>query len=145
VRVWSLHPKYLDPTGLVALWRETLLARAVLKGETRGYRHHPQLDRFREQRDPVAAVEAYLRGVHQEASERGYAFDEGKLGSRVPVPTMPVTTGQIACEWTHLLGKLAVRAPVLHAKWRGVEDPDCHPLFRKVPGPVAPWEKAPSV
>jgi hypothetical protein len=29
-RIWSLHPKYLDARGLVALWREGLLAQAVL-------------------------------------------------------------------------------------------------------------------
>ena len=37
MRLWTLHPKYLDPQGLVALWREALLARAVLQGKTRGY------------------------------------------------------------------------------------------------------------
>jgi hypothetical protein len=37
---------YLDGRGLVALWREALLAQAVLRGRTRGYRH-PQLARFR--------------------------------------------------------------------------------------------------
>ena len=29
MRLWTLHPKYLDGVGLVALWREALLARAV--------------------------------------------------------------------------------------------------------------------
>jgi hypothetical protein len=43
MRLWSLHPQYLDPQGLVALWREALLAQAVLRGKTRGYKHHPQL------------------------------------------------------------------------------------------------------
>ena len=32
MRLWSLHPCYLDPAGLVAVWREGLLARAVLRG-----------------------------------------------------------------------------------------------------------------
>ncbi|HEU5178767.1 MAG TPA: pyrimidine dimer DNA glycosylase/endonuclease V, partial [Burkholderiales bacterium] len=32
MRLWSLHPKYLDARGLVALWREALLAQAVLRG-----------------------------------------------------------------------------------------------------------------
>ena len=41
------------PQGLVALWREALLARAVLRGKTRGYRHHPQLHRFRASATPV--------------------------------------------------------------------------------------------
>jgi hypothetical protein len=43
MRLWSLHPQYLDPAGLVAVWREGLLARAVFAGQTTGYKHHPQL------------------------------------------------------------------------------------------------------
>jgi hypothetical protein len=31
MRIWSLHPKYLDSKGLVALWRESLLAKNVLR------------------------------------------------------------------------------------------------------------------
>ena len=52
MRLWTLHPRYLDARGLVALWREALLAQKVLRGKTRGYRAHPQLQRFREQADP---------------------------------------------------------------------------------------------
>ena len=47
MRLWSVHPKYLDSKGLVALWREALLAKQVLEGGTKGYRNHPQLDRFK--------------------------------------------------------------------------------------------------
>jgi len=46
MRIWSLHPKYLDTKGLVALWRDALLARHVLQGKTTGYKNHPQLNRF---------------------------------------------------------------------------------------------------
>lgn len=38
MRLWVSHPKYLDCKGLVALWRESLLARKVLKGKTKGWR-----------------------------------------------------------------------------------------------------------
>jgi hypothetical protein len=72
MRLWTLHPEDLDAAGLVALWREALLANAVLAGRTNGYRHHPQLERFREASHPVAAVNAYLRVVHAEATRRGY-------------------------------------------------------------------------
>ena len=68
MRLWSLHPKYLDPQGLVALWREALLAQAVLRGDTRGYKAHPQLDRFRAQASPEAAIAAYLLAVWEEAA-----------------------------------------------------------------------------
>ena len=40
MRIWSLHPKYLDAKGIVALWRETLLAKHVLEGKTKGYKNH---------------------------------------------------------------------------------------------------------
>lgn len=79
MRLWSLHPKYLDPKGLVALWREALLARAVLRGETRGYRHHPQLQRFQAHATPRMAINAYLMAVHAEATARGYNFDRSAL------------------------------------------------------------------
>jgi Pyrimidine dimer DNA glycosylase len=47
MRIWSLHPQYLDRQGLTAAWREGLLAQKVLTGTTKGYRNHPQLRRFR--------------------------------------------------------------------------------------------------
>ncbi|WP_245747334.1 pyrimidine dimer DNA glycosylase/endonuclease V [Frateuria terrea] len=47
MHLWTPHPKHLDRQGLLALWREGLLARAVLRGQTRGYRQHPPLERFR--------------------------------------------------------------------------------------------------
>src|SRR5277367_3724614 len=79
MRLWTIHPQYLDPQGLVALWREALLARAVLRGQTRGYRHHPQLERFRAHASPRRAISAYLAAIHSEATERGYTFDKGKI------------------------------------------------------------------
>ena len=79
MRLWSIHPTYLDSRGLVALWREALLAQAVLRGLTAGYRAHPQLERFKRARDPVAAVGAYLRTVHDEAAVRGNRFDSSKI------------------------------------------------------------------
>src|SRR5262249_39183930 len=79
VRLWTLHPKYLDAQGLVALWREGLLARAVLKRQTKGYRRHPQLARFRAHPSPLSAINAYLRTVLIEAEARGYAFDRRKI------------------------------------------------------------------
>src|SRR5512142_1986887 len=105
MRIWSLHPKHLDRAGLVALWREALLAQAVLRGRTRGYRHHPQLERFRDCRAPVAAIAAYLRAVHREASRRGYRFDSTRIArARTPM-RLTVTRGQLEYEWKHLQRK----------------------------------------
>jgi hypothetical protein len=79
MRLWSLHPKYLDPQGLVALWRESLLAQTVLRNETRGYKNHPQLDRFKHHAAPLAAISHYLKAVQKEAEARGYSFDKSKI------------------------------------------------------------------
>lgn len=141
MRLWSLHPKYLDPQGLVALWRETLLAQAVLRGETRGYRNHPQLERFKNHPAQLAAISSYLKAVHAEAETRGYAFDKGKIRPARKTATLAVTTGQLAYEWTHLLAKLKVRSPALHQQWRNTETPDTHPLFSVHAGDVEPWER----
>jgi hypothetical protein len=141
MRLWSIHPRYLDPQGLVALWREGLLAQAVLAGRTRGYRHHPQLDRFKAQRAPLAAINAYLAAVYDEARARGYAFDRSKLRAVRRCGPIAVSSGQIAHEWRHLRRKLALRNPALLKRWRAREVPDCHPLFRVVAGGVEPWER----
>ena len=141
MRLWRLHPKYLDQKGLVALWREGLLAQAVLKGATTGYRNHPQLQRFRVQPSPVLAIAAYLRAVHAEAVARDYHFDVGKIAPGGTVPLIDVPQGQIDFEWRHLIAKLEARAPA----WRealGTSDPLVpHPLFRMIPGGIAEWER----
>ncbi len=142
MRLWSLHPKYLDPQGLVALWREALLARAVLRGETHGYTRHPQLERFKAHAQPRLAINSYLAAVHAEATRRGYAFDGSKLGPVRTIRPIPVSSGQLALEWSHLQHKLAIRSPALLSQWAGVAIPVCHPLFRCRPGPVASWERA---
>ena len=141
MRLWSVHPRYLDPQGLVALWREALLAQAVLRGETRGYRNHPQLERFRAHAAPQAAVSAYLAVVQTEATARGFRFDASKIAPAEPVEPLPVTTGQVLYEWEHLLGKLSRRSPLIRQKWQTVAVPDCHPLLRLLEGPVEGWER----
>jgi len=143
MRLWSLHPRYLDRQGLLALWREALLARAVLRGQTRGYTRHPQLDRFWMHPHPRLAISAYLDHVHAEATARGYTFDRTKVGQVRAVQPIMVSTGQLAHEWAHLRAKLAVRSPEVLAAWADVTVADCHPLFHRQPGPVASWERVP--
>lgn len=141
MRLWTLHPQYLDSRGLVALWREALLARAVLQGRTSGYRHHPQLIRFRSQASPVACLNAYLRAVYDEAARRGYHFDAAKLGRPVTRHRIPETTGQLAFEWAHLRGKLETRDPERYLGLVRTRRPLAHPLFVIAPGPVRAWER----
>jgi hypothetical protein len=143
MRLWSLHPKYLDAKGLVALWREGLLAQAVLRGRTKGYLHHPQLERFREQSSPLIAIANYLRAVHAEALERGYEFDSKKLGRAGKGRAIAVTRGQLRYEWQHLLKKLKQRDPQRLAEIQYSGGPHPHPLFHATDGGVAAWERRP--
>lgn len=142
MRLWTLHPRYLDHQGLVALWREALLARAVLRGETVGYRHHPQIYRFRDCGSPCYAINAYLACVAEEAERRGYAFDRSKIGPVRARVRLTGTAGQLDYEWRHLLRKLKARNPAhLRVACRAVRTPEPHPLFRIRPGGVEPWER----
>jgi hypothetical protein len=141
MRLWTIHPQYLDAQGLVAVWREGLLAQAVLRGQTRGYRSHPQLERFRAHASPRYAINAYLAAIHSEAVARGYAFNERKIGPLRLVPLIPATTEQVSYEWRHLLQKLAARSRPLHQRWRSIAVPQCHPLFTPVSGQIEAWER----
>jgi hypothetical protein len=120
MRIWSLHPKYLDAKGIVALWRETLLAQKVLQGLTKGYTKHPQLNRFKlsstssSSVDSVHLVSAYLSHIHTEATERGYSFNNELIVKQEALPNdykMDVTKGQVIYEMKHLLTKLKTRDP----------------------------------
>jgi hypothetical protein len=140
MRLWTLHPKYLDARGLVALWREALLAQAVLKGQTCGYTRHPQLIRFCNSPSPIESIASYLQAVHAEATRRGYRFDMTKIAPVDCVETIVVTCGQLDYEWAHLKAKLSIRAPSWLAGLEPSSCPEAHPLFHIVPGPVAKWE-----
>ena len=141
MRLWSLHPSYLDAQGLVALWREGLLARKVLQDQTRGYRHHSQLVRFQEFSDPVAAILAYLWGVYEEAARRGYHFDYSKIIIKPTEIELKVTIGQLEYEFMHLINKLKLRNLQQYRKIVSVKIPSAHPIFLIVPGEIEKWEK----
>src|SRR5262245_48723041 len=98
MRLWSLHPSILDRVGLVALWREGLLAQKVLLGQTKGYRFHPQLERFRASKNPVATISTYLWGIVDEATARGYNFDASKIAVKRRRASIPVAQGQLEFE-----------------------------------------------
>jgi pyrimidine dimer DNA glycosylase len=141
MRLWSLHPSLLDCAGLVALWREALLAQKVLAGTTKGYRHHPQLDRFRQSRNPTRAIAIYLWSVADEAKERGYHFDASKIAAPRGRFRIPVTTGQLAYEATHLKQKLRQRDPKRLRLIGQGEPVKVNSTFETVEGPIAPWER----
>src|ERR1051325_10013912 len=101
MRIWSLHPKYLDAKGLTALWRETLLAKHVLEGKTKGYLNHPQLNRFKNSSAPRLSVHFYLSIVCEEATKRNYEFDDSKFNNRKIKKQLTVTQGQVEYEFEH--------------------------------------------
>jgi len=142
MRLWSIHPKYLDAKGLVALWREALLAQKVLAGQTRGYKHHPQLIRFRESSRPEKVIALYLHSVCEEADRRGYQFDRTKINCKPQTSLqLTVTRGQILFEKDHLSLKLKIRDPEYFEKLLKVKRTQTHSLFRIVPGERASWER----
>ena len=140
MRLWSISPKYLDSKGLVALWREGLLAQKVLDGLTKGYRNHPQLTRFKDFDDPACAVAQYLRYVYEEALKRGYNFDADKLKNCDFTHKIKVTEGQLRYELMHLLTKLKTRAPGLYTRLKSIKAVEKHPAFEVIDGDVESWE-----
>lgn len=146
MRLWSINPEYLDGKGLCALWREALLAKNVLEGRTKGYKHHPQLHRFLKYKDPLIAINSYLYFVYLEGCKRGYAFSESKIALETPVTAIiPVTTSQILYEFDHLCNKLKHRnvskyeALCLHPS--SLENIKPHPIFYVVSGAIEEWER----
>jgi hypothetical protein len=140
MRIWSLHPKYLDAKGLVALWRETLLAKNVLEGRTAGYRNHPQLNRFRQAERPLEAINHYLSEIYLESVNRNYNFDKQKINWSFKKCKLPVTTGQIDYEVKHLLSKLRTRDINRYRELKTNSTFDVHPLFTVIYGDIEKWE-----
>jgi hypothetical protein len=124
----------------VALWREGLLAQKVLAGATKGYRHHSQLSRFRDQPDASGAIAAYLREVQREAARRGYRFDAAKIGRCAEGVSIAVTRGQMNYELAHLRAKLALRDPAALQRIAAVSEPQPHPMLKVAEGDVEAWE-----
>lgn len=141
MRIWSIHPKYIDPKGLVALWRETLLAKNVLEGKTIGYRNHPQLIRFKMTQNPLNAINFYLQHVWIEANSRNYNFDETKFMDLENIDLITVNKGQLEFERNHLLKKLIIRDKEKHSELLIVSKLVTHPLFKPIDGEIETWEK----
>jgi hypothetical protein len=142
MRLWSIHPKYLDPIGLIALWREALLAKAVLRGKTNGYTNHSQLIRFKDCNKPLNAINYYLYFVLKESQKRDYKFDKTKINSKLKFnDKIPITDKQLEYEFQHLLKKLKTRCPSKYKEIKDTKKIECNPIFKIVKGPIAKWEK----
>lgn len=144
MRLWTVHPQYLDAKGLTALWREGLLARAVLRGKTKGYTNHPQLVRFKNHPDPLAALDAYMAAILAESRLRGYKYDSSKIDESIVATPIEETRGQLLYEWEHLRKKLERRDPKRWEEMKSISTPECHPAFFIIEGDVREWEKTTS-
>ncbi len=140
MRIWSIHPKYLDTKGLVALWRETLLAKNVLEEKTRGYKNHPQLTRFKNSGNALPVINQYLAAVYEESLTRGYHFNKAKFNVNKEPVNLNVTIGQIEYEMQHLLKKLKTRDTERYYRLLKETNIDPHSLFKIVPGEIEEWE-----
>ncbi|HBX69515.1 MAG TPA: DNA lyase [Chloroflexi bacterium] len=141
MRLWTLHPKYLDRQGLIAVWREGLLAQAVLQGNTKGYQNHPQLRRFKLHPSPLQAIAYYLHEVREEALLRGYKFDATKYDLCKTPPLIQTTSGQLDFELAHLLSKLEMRSKANYDRLVRISKFEPHPLFYSTSGEIETWEK----
>lgn len=142
MRIWSIHPSYLDGKGLVALWRETLLAQNVLAGKTKGYKNHPQLIRFKQHEFPLKAIVNYLHMVCDEAERKNYNFKREKINFPwKEVKKINVTSGQIEYEWQHFLKKIEIRDSNCFQQLKNENKIKIHPIFEKIDGEIEVWEK----
>lgn len=141
MRLWSLHPEYLDTKGLVALWREGIMARNVLMGKTKGYKNHPQLERFKKQDDPVLMMDTYLLNVYKESKRRKYNFKMDKIGFEFTDSKIEVTDGQMLYELKHLKRKLKLRDFGRYEMLMKVTFPKSNVVFKVINGDIEPWER----
>ena len=143
MRIWSIHPRYLDWMGLGAQWREGLLAQKVVQGKTKGWRNHPQLNRFKEHREPLKAAGFYLREIHIESIRRGYNYNYCKILYPVEsVDKIALNRGQLQYEFEILQERLSKRTPSKLMENRDTVVVEPHPLFIVREGPPEPWEKS---
>ncbi len=143
MRLWSIHPSMLDVKGLVAAWREGLLAQKVLLGETKGYRYHSQLIRFKESASPLHSIGKYLWVIYEEATYRKYRFDGEKI-IHPPTPVTKeilVTSNQIKYEYELIKFKLEKRDITKLEEIVSLKTVPIHPLFTETKGDIEIWEK----
>ena len=143
MRLWTISFKYLDAKGFVALWREALLAKNVLAGLTKGYKNHPQLDRFYAHENALEAINAYLAEVYAQACARGYKFDAAKAGEfdERNLVKIAVSSGQIEYEFAFLQKKLKSRDVKAYERNLSVKNIEIASIFKEVDGGIEPWEK----
>jgi hypothetical protein len=131
----------LDTKGLLAAWREGLLAQHVLNGATTGYKSHPQLLRFKSCDDPIEAINAFLTAIYLESMARGYDFDGTKIDQLSALSRkIPVTAGQVDYELKLLKSKLLIRDNRRFEELSQLTVIPINGIFEVVDGPIETWE-----
>jgi hypothetical protein len=138
---------YLDSQGLNAVWREGLLAQSVLQSKTKGWKNHPQLERFKNTINAMAAIGYYLLKIFEESQQRTYHYNYSKIVMPAnTIPKIPITTGQLDYEYELLKARVKHRSPTKYHELihlhRSDPHPEPHPLFVMVKGEVETWEKS---
>lgn len=141
MRLRSIHPSYLDRQWLLAVRREWLLAKKVLAGKTKWYTQHPQLQRFKMQKNPDKYIDTYLYHIHEEAKKRWYVFDESKINHSKVQSKISIAEWQIIYEFQRLQSKLKMRTPDKHKQNQKEKSIQLHPLFMQISWPIASREK----
>ena len=144
MRIWSVSPEYLDTVGLVACWRETLLAKHVLEGKTKGYKNHPQLERFKNQDEPLVYINAFLYEIYKEALKRNYKFDLTKIDLNLVKKfkhPLKVNDKQLKYEFNHLQNKLKVRDKKKYLENNLVKNVKPNLILTVVKGNIENWER----
>ena len=121
-----------------------MLAKHVLQGKTKGYKNHPQLNRFKKTKNPVDSIDHYLSYVLLEARSRNYHFDASKIAASFKRSKLTVTKGQMDYEVKHLLRKLKIRDPKRFRQLKSVRSFEPHPMFRIKKGDMESWEVMPA-
>jgi hypothetical protein len=145
MRLWSLDFKYLDRKGLLAVWRESLLAKKVLEGKTKGYKNHPQLIRFKNSKNPLKTINLYLYEIYKESVKRGYSFNLSKIKlyfNKNPekFEKIPLTKKQLIFEFNHLLKKLEERDIIQYNKIVKTKKINPNNIFYLIKGEIENWE-----
>ncbi len=148
MRIWSINPKYLDQKGLIACWRESLLAKNVLEGKTIGYKNHPQLIRFKKTKNSLLYINSYLYEIYNEAKNRNYNFSKDKIDfllikkftKNLDKNKIPLHDKQLKYEWEHIQKKLKIRDIKKYKENKKVETVEANPIFKIIQGEIESWE-----
>lgn len=154
MRLWSVSPKYLDKSRLIACWREALCGQRVLLGyckilpEVKGYKNHSAWVRFKNYNHPILAISYYLNTIYDESRIRNYNFNKDLIykSNYDSFIKIPVTSKQVLYESNLLLKKLQLKKENDIKINLLIEDLKSNKIelnntFYQIDGKIEKWEK----